>query len=359
MARDHVPEAAGIRISRHAFEHHLRGAGGQRSVGDVGVAGDPADVGGTPEQVVWLDVEGPLHRHQRPQQIAAGAVLHALGLAGGTGGVEHEQRVLGADRFGFAGVGLVGADVVEPAVAALGPADIAAGAAVDDHVFDGLAAAQRQRIVGDGLQRQRLAAAHLLVGGDQRHRAHVDQPLLQRLGGEAAEHHRVRRPQARAGLHRGHALDRHRHVDHDPVALPDAERLQAVGQAAHLGVQFTVGDTRHGAVVGLEHDRDLVGVAVFKVAVQAVVGGIELAVLEPLVERRIALVQHLGEGLVPVQQLTCVARPEAFVVAFGFLAQRAVGVHAGNRGLAGERLGRVEHAVLLHHRFDGGHRLVS
>ncbi|MCY1229380.1 hypothetical protein D9M72_417440 [compost metagenome] len=169
----------------------------------------------------------------------------------------------------------------------------------------------------------------------------------------------MHRAQARAGLHRGHALDRHRHVDHDPVALPDAERLQAVGQAAHLGVQFTVGDTRHGAVVGLEHDRDLVGVAVFKVAVQAVVGGIELAVLEPLVERRIALVQHLGEGLVPVQQLTCVARPEAFVVAFGFLAQRAVGVHAGNRGLAGERLGRVEHAVLLHHRFDGGHRLVS
>ncbi|MNS74812.1 hypothetical protein D3C72_1082960 [compost metagenome] len=226
-------------------------------------------------------------------------------------------------------------------------------------MLDGLAAAQRQCVIGDGLQRQRLAAAHLLVRGDQRHRADVDQPLLQRLGREAAEHHRVRGTQARAGLHRDHAFDRHRHVDHHAVALPDAERLQAVGKAAHLAMQLAVGDARHAAVVGLEHDRDLVRIAVLQVAVQAVVRGVELAVFEPLVERCVALVQHLGEGLGPVQQLARVARPEAFIVTLGFVAQRLVGLHAGDRGLAGEAFGRVEHAMLLHHRFDGGHRFVS
>jgi hypothetical protein len=68
---DHLPEAAGIRIGRHAFEDDLGGAAGQRAVGDVGVAGDPADVGGAPEDVVRLDVEGPLHGQDGVQQVAA------------------------------------------------------------------------------------------------------------------------------------------------------------------------------------------------------------------------------------------------------------------------------------------------
>ena len=66
----------------------------------------------------------------------------------------------------------------------------------------------------------------LPVGGDDRDGAGVDDALLQALGGEAAEHHRVGRADARAGLHRDHRLDRHRHVDEDAVALLDAERLQ-------------------------------------------------------------------------------------------------------------------------------------
>ena len=36
------------------------------------------------------------------QQIAAGGVQHALGLAGGAGGIEDEQRVFGAHVFGRA-----------------------------------------------------------------------------------------------------------------------------------------------------------------------------------------------------------------------------------------------------------------
>ncbi|XQU70162.1 hypothetical protein OJJOAM_002893 [Cupriavidus sp. H18C1] len=263
--------------------------------------------------------------------------------------------MLGIDRLGLAGLGLARADFVEPAVAALDPVDLAAGAAIDHHVPDRLAAAERQRLVGDRLQRQRLAAAHLLVGGQQRDRADVDQPLLQRLGGEAAEHDRMGGADAGAGLHRADALDRHRHVDHDAVALADAQRLQAIGQLAHARMQLAIGNPGDRAVVGLEHDRDLVGVAVLEIALQAVVRGVQLAVLEPLVERRVALVQHLGEGLGPDQLLAGMARPEAFVVALGLFAQRAVGVHAGNGCALGERFGWGEYAMLLHHRFDGGH----
>jgi hypothetical protein len=84
------------------------------------------------------------------------------------------------------------------------------------------------RLVDGGLQRDLLAAAHLAVGGDQRHRAGVDDALLHALRGEAAEHHRVRRADARARLHRDHRLDRHRHVDEDALALLDACAFSAL-----------------------------------------------------------------------------------------------------------------------------------
>ncbi len=87
---DHVPEAAGVRVGRDAFEHDLRRAGGQRAVRNIRVTGDPANVGGTPEDVGRLDVEGPFHREHRPQQVAAGRMLHAFRGAGGAGCVEDE-----------------------------------------------------------------------------------------------------------------------------------------------------------------------------------------------------------------------------------------------------------------------------
>ena len=79
---DHLPEAACVGIGRHAFEDDLGAAQRQRAVGNVGVARHPADVGGTPEHVVGLQVEGPLGRQRRMQQVAAAGMLHALGLSG-------------------------------------------------------------------------------------------------------------------------------------------------------------------------------------------------------------------------------------------------------------------------------------
>jgi hypothetical protein len=59
--------------------------------------------------------------------------------------------------------------------------DVAAGALVDQHVLDGVAAAQGQRLVDDALQRQLLAAARLLVGGDHGHGAGVLDAVAQAL----------------------------------------------------------------------------------------------------------------------------------------------------------------------------------
>src|SRR3546814_11598567 len=59
---------------------------------DVAVAGHPAHVGGAPEDVVFLEVEHRLVGVGAEHQVAARGVQHALGLAGGPGGVEDEQR---------------------------------------------------------------------------------------------------------------------------------------------------------------------------------------------------------------------------------------------------------------------------
>jgi hypothetical protein len=79
---DHLPEAPGIGVSRHAFKHDFGAAQSQGAVGDVSVACDPADVGGTPEHVVVFQIERPLSGQCGMQQVTAGAVLHAFGFAG-------------------------------------------------------------------------------------------------------------------------------------------------------------------------------------------------------------------------------------------------------------------------------------
>ena len=99
---DDAPEAVGLREIGRALVHHAGGAGGERPVDDVAVAGDPADIGGAPVGVLFLQVEDPLHGHVGLQEIAGGGVDDAFGLAGGAGGVEHVERMLAIELFGGA-----------------------------------------------------------------------------------------------------------------------------------------------------------------------------------------------------------------------------------------------------------------
>ncbi len=270
--------------------------------------------------------------------------------------------MLGIDPLGFALVAGGGQQVVQPQIAPVLPRHLAAGASVDDHVADRVAAAHAQRLVDDGLQRQRLAATLLLVGSDHHHRAGVLDAVAQRLRREAAEHHGVRRADARAGLHRGHALDRHRQVDHDAIALLHAARLQRVGEAADQREQLAVADAAHRTVVGLEDDRRALAQPALDVAVQAVVRHVQPSVGEPLEERPLARIEHLGERLVPAQQLARLRRPEALVVGFGLLHQLAVGVHAADIGPLDQGRRRVVElgvCAVAHRCLQGCHRSLA
>src|SRR5690606_28771077 len=139
-----------------------------------------------------------------------------------------------------------------------------------------------------------------------------------------------------------------------PVAGLDALPPERVGEAADLLMEGAVRDAADLAVVGLEDDRRLVAPRP-EVAIQAVVRSVQLPIVEPAEEGRVGFVQHLGEGLRPVERLARKARPEPFEVALGLRHELAVGLHAGDVGVPDEILGGRKDPVLLQDRYDGRH----
>ena len=259
--------------------------------------------------------------------------------------------MLGVHPGRLAGFGLALDHVVPPLVARRLKRDRSPGAFVHDHVLHAFAATQSERFVNGGLERDFLAAAHLSIGRDDRDSPGVDNALLQALRREAAEHDRVRRADPRAGLHRGHHLDRHRHIDDDALAFLDAESLQRVRELADPVVELPVGDLRDLAVVRLENDGGLVALRL-QVPVEAVVGSVELAIMEPLEERRVRFVENLGKGFVPERVFPRKPAPESLEVPVGLVAQRLVGRGTGHVRLLDEFRGRREQPVLLEHGLD-------
>ena len=65
VAVDDAPEAVGLREVGRALVHQAGGAVLQRSVNDVAVPGNPADVGGAPVSVFFLEIENPFRGDDR------------------------------------------------------------------------------------------------------------------------------------------------------------------------------------------------------------------------------------------------------------------------------------------------------
>ncbi|GIX64423.1 HEAT repeat-containing protein [Babesia caballi] len=87
---DHAPVAAGIGVVWQRGEDEGREAVEQRAVHDVGVPGDPPDVGHAAEDVPLLRVKDVLCRRKGVEQVARGRVRHALRPSGRPGRVENE-----------------------------------------------------------------------------------------------------------------------------------------------------------------------------------------------------------------------------------------------------------------------------
>ena len=314
------------------------------------MAGDPADVGRAPVDVVLLQVEHVARGQVRPDQVPAGRVLDALRLAGRARGVEQEEQVLGVHRLRRAlGLGLRHRLVV-PDVALVVPGHLVLGAPHDHHGVDEREALDAR--VDLLLELEHLAAAPGAVGGDDGGALAVGDAVAQRLRAEAAEHDRVRRADARAGEHGHRQLGDHRHVDRDAVALLDAARLEGVRELADGRVQLGVGQRDRVAGLALPDDRGLVG-ARLEVLVQADGGGVQLAPHEPLHEGLVRPVEHRVEVLHP-RQLAGDPGPEGVGVVDRLAVHPLVLLRRGEPRLGAELVGRGEDARLVEDALDLG-----
>ncbi len=359
MLVDHLPEARGIGIGGHALEHQAGRPVRQRAVDDIGVPGDPADIGGAPVHVRLLQVEDIFMGHRGPDEIAAGRVQHALGLSGRAGSIEDEERVFRCHRLGRAVSRDIRADLVQPEIAAILHGDITAGALDHQHLLD-LDALMIERGIAIGFQRHLARAAQALIGGDHELGVAVHDPPGQGFGREAAEHDGVHRAYPGAGQHGIGRLQDHRHVDRDPVALPDAHLLQHIGELAHRAMQLAIGEgVALVRAVALPDQRRFVA-ACFQVPIDTVVGDVQDAVLVPF-DAEIALFEAgvLGPGRLgePVQPLGLI-HPEPVRIGDGAGIHLLVGLRR-QVCLGGEALRNCYYSGVRHDGSSAVHGLVS
>ena len=206
VALDDVPPAVLVGEVGRPLVEDGRGAVRQRAVDDVAVAGDPADVGRTPVDVLLgPQVEDQRVRRRDADEIAPRRVRDPFRLRRRAGRVHQEEQVLGVHRLRRAGGRVVGdVEVVQPVVAPFLHRHVVAGAADDEALPD--PGRVRHRRVRGLLQRDRAAAPPGLVLSDQDLAAHVVRAVGERVGGEAAEDDGVRRAEARARQHRDREL---------------------------------------------------------------------------------------------------------------------------------------------------------
>ncbi len=343
VLRDELPEAAGVRRHRRALVHEDGRAVEQGAVRHVAVAGDPADVGGAPVDVVLAQVEDHLRRPRGLRHVAAGRVEDALRLARRAARVEDEQRVLAVELLRGAVGGGFRRETVPPVVEAVLEIDLVVGAL--EHDDRGHGRARLHRLVDRVLEAQHRALAPAAVRRHDDLAAGVLDAVAQRVGGEPAEHDAVHGADARAREHRDRGLGHERHVDRDAVALSDAERLERVGEQADFAVELRVRERADLAGLAFPDERGFVAARPRQMAVERVVGEIGRSADEPLRVRRLPL-ESPAPRLEPVQ-LARGGGPEGLGRLRGGGRQfRARGLARNARGL-GEGGGRGKGAAFL------------
>ena len=344
VALDERPPARLVREVGRPLVEHRRGAVAERPVDDVAVPGDPADVGGAPEDVgLGLQVEHVVVCGRDADEVAACRMRDPLRLRGRARRVHQEEQILRVHRLAGTRRRVVGdVEVVQPAVAPVLHRNVVARPPYDEAGAE--PGRRRHRLVRRALERHGRAAAPGLVLRDQHLAAHVVRAAGERIGREPAEDDRVRRPEARAGEHRDRQLGHHSHVDRDLRPLDDAELLQDVRHPDDASLQVGIRQ-RLALVLGLALPQvgDTVAEPCLDVAVDAVVRDVERAAEEPLRVRQLPF-RDRRELLEPRHALARLAGPELLRVGVVELCGRVrLGCEVG--------IGR-EPALLVEERLD-------
>ena len=196
------------------------------------MAGDPADVGRAPVNIIFLGLEDILEGIGRIDHVAAAGMEDALGLARGAGGVEDEERIF-AVGFDCRALSLHAFDFIVPPLVLWSHFTGAACSAEDQCCFNG--GAFFQGLVNDCFEGNGFIAAHEFIGRDDHFTGAVVDAVGQGAGGEAGEDDGVDGADAGAGQEGEDGFGHHGHVEAYAVAFRDADLAQHIGRFADFG----------------------------------------------------------------------------------------------------------------------------
>src|SRR5438105_7274955 len=95
---DDPPKTIGLGPVRRAFVDQGGRAGGERTIDNIAMAGDPADISGAPENIFVAQIENVLRARVNADEITAGGVQDSLRLSGRAAGVKDVKRMLAIER---------------------------------------------------------------------------------------------------------------------------------------------------------------------------------------------------------------------------------------------------------------------
>src|SRR5215469_8178434 len=130
------------------------------------------------------------------------------------------------------------------------------------------------------------------------------------MGRKPTKNHRVGSTQSSASQHGNRQFRRHTHVDGDPVPLAYAKALQNVGKFLNFPKQLLVGKNSNIAWFALPDQRRLIFAPGLHMAIETVVGKVDLPTGKPFGPRRIPF-QDFVPRLEPIK-LTRHAPPKFF-----------------------------------------------
>ena len=303
MLGDDAPEGAGVGCTDGlSFIDDGSAAMEQGGVNNVGMAHNPANVGGGPEDFAGLDVVDVLHGPFEGDRMAAVVTQDALGLPGGAGGVEDVEGIGGGHGNARNGFGTIG-EVVPVEVPPRDEVCFDLRPLKDNALF-GLVGGKVDGFVHQGLVGQNFLAFDAAGGGDDNFGFGVVDTDSEFVGGKAAKDDGMDGADAGAGQHRCQCFGNHGHIDDDGVALYDTDPGQCAGKDGNALQKLTVGNLPDGIGDGaVVDDGHLVFPAVCHVVVQCVVTGVQLSACKPTVKGLVAFIKNPVPLLRPLNGL--------------------------------------------------------
>ena len=168
---DDSPEPIRFRPVRSAFIHERCRAVRERTVNDITVSRDPADVGRAPKNIVVAKIENIFGRRINSDQIAAGRMQNSFRFPGRAAGVENVKRMFAVDWRRRTVVIHIFELAVPPNVAPFFHVDLVMRALKNDHPFDRCPDAKR--VIDVLFQGNDSATTKTPVRSDERDRAAV------------------------------------------------------------------------------------------------------------------------------------------------------------------------------------------